>query len=256
MKSQESLICETGQGVAGLDVVPVEPPYRVDLDVFEGPLDLLLHLIRQEEIEICDIPIARITDQYLHHLQMMKDLNVTLAGDFLVMAATLIYIKSRMLLPSDPSRPPEDQEDPRRDLVEQLLEHERFKNAAQQLYERETVELSVWTRGDKEFESEEQEAVVATTFDLIKAFHSMLERFKDQIVMDLPHEAVSLEGKLAEVRRMLKVMPEFLFSLFLQHGVSRLHLVVTLIALLELVRLREIKLYQAGVFEDIRIVAC
>jgi segregation and condensation protein A len=252
MKSRDSLSSVAGEGVLS---VPMEN-YKVTLETFDGPLDLLLHLIKQQEIDVYDIPIAQITDQYLRYLQVMRELNITLAGDFLVMAATLIFIKSRMLLPVDPAVQPEDQDDPRRDLVQQLLEHERFKNAAQQLYERETVELSVWTRGENEFETEEQEAVVVTTYDLIRAFHSMLERYKEQIVMELPHESVSLEVKLAEVRRLIKVMPEFFFSLFLQNPVSRLNLMVTFIALLELVKLKEIRLYQAGLFEDIRIAAC
>jgi segregation and condensation protein A len=255
MEIREKLISVVGDGAAAQSSLQAVP-YKVDLEIFEGPLDLLLHLIKQQEIDIYDIPIARITDQYLQYLQVMRDLNITVAGDFLVIAATLIYIKSRMLLPVDPAAQAEDEDDPRKDLVQQLLEHERFKNAAQQLYERETVELSVWTRGEREFESDEQEAVVVTAFDLIKAFHSMLERYREQIVMEVPHETVSLESKLAEVRRLIQAMPEFLFSLFLHNGVSRLNLVVTLIALLELVKSKEIRLYQAGLFEDIRIVAC
>ncbi len=231
--------------------------YSVQLENFEGPLDVLLHLIRQQEIDLYDIPIARITDQYLSFLELMKDLNINIAAEFLVMAATLIFIKSRMLLPPDPNAAEEGAgEDPRQELVEQLLEHEKFKNAAQMLYSRETVELSVWPRGQNEFEEEEKELVSATLFDLVKAFHLMVERFKEQIVMEVDRESVTLEQKLAEIRRMLMVKKEILFSSFFERKLSRLHLVVTLIALLELTRLREVRLFQTAVFADIRIVPC
>ncbi|MDA2937654.1 segregation/condensation protein A [Acidobacteria bacterium AH-259-A15] len=234
-----------------------EQGYTIRLEIFEGPLDLLLHLIRQQEIDICDIPIAQITDQYLHYLEMMKDLNITIAGDFLVMAATLIYMKSCMLLPPDPhSEVEKGLEELRRELVEQLIEHERFKTAAQMLYERETVELSVWPRTNNEFEAEQKELVSASAFDLISAFHSMVERYKDQIILEIENDPVTIEEKMDEIRRFLKVQREFLFSLFFQRKLSRLHLAVTLFALLELVRLREIRLLQKGVFEDIRILAC
>jgi segregation and condensation protein A len=230
--------------------------YKVELDIFEGPLDLLLHLIRTQEVDIYDIPIAKITDQYLQYIQIMRDLNISVAGEFLYMASTLIYIKSRMLLPPDPSAEGEEFEDPRQELVQQLLEHEKFKNAAQLLYERETVELSVWSRGENEFAGEEQELVSANVFDLLKAFHTIVERYKDQIVLEVEHEGVTLEEKIAEIRRLLLVRREFLFSMFLERGVSRIHLVVTILALLELVKRHEIRLFQKGMFEDIRIAAC
>jgi segregation and condensation protein A len=230
--------------------------YKVSLDVFEGPLDLLLHLIRQQEIDIYDIPIARITDQYLQYLRMMGDLNVTVAGEYLVLASTLIYIKSRMLLPVDPAVEGEEMEDPRLDLVRQLLEHEKFKNAAQLLYERETVELSVWPRGSSEFDEEEKEMVCVNIFDLVKAFHTIVERYKDQIVLEVQREQVTLEGKLAEIRRLLSVRRQFNFSMLLERNLSRVHIVVTILALLELVKCQEIRLFQTGMFEDIRIRAC
>ncbi len=232
--------------------------YHVNLDVFEGPLDLLLHLIRSQELDIYDIPIARITDQYLQYLARMEELNIGVAAEFVVMASTLIFIKSKMLLPAEPRGQEEDGEweDPRAELVEQLLEHEKFKNAAQMLFSRETVELSVWGRGENEFEQEEKEMVSATVFDVIKAFHLMVERFKEQIVLEVESETVTVEQKLGELRRMLTVQREFRFSIFFEKRISRLHLIVTLIALLELVRLREVRLHQVGLFEDIRIAAC
>jgi len=231
--------------------------YTVQLEVFEGPLDLLLHLIRQQEIDIYQIPIAQITDQYLHYLEEMKDLNINIAGDFLVMAATLIHIKSGMLLPAEPgSQMAEEVEQSRSELVERLLEHEKFKQAAQMLYERETVELCVWPPEDSEFEDEEKELISANVFDLVSAFHRMVERYKDQIVMEIENEAVSFEEKLNEIRRLLKVQREFFFSLFFQKKISRLHLAVTFFALLELTRLKEVRLVQKGLFKDICIRAC
>jgi segregation and condensation protein A len=220
-------------------------------------MDLLLYLIKQQEIDIYDIPISEITDQYLQYVQMMRDLNITVAGEYLVMAANLIYIKSKMLLPQD-SNPEEDEEiqDPRRELVDRLLEHERFKLAADLLHDRQVIEDSVWPRGEDEFEQEEQETVAASVFDLVKSFHQIVERFKDNIVVKIEHESVTVEGKIEELRRLLAVTREIMFSTFLETPISRLHLVVTFVALLEMARLSEIRLQQSGVFHDIRILAC
>src|SRR5262249_31172348 len=118
---------------------------KISLPLYEGPLDLLLDMIRKQKIDIYDIPIAKITEQYLEHLHLMKELSVDLASEFLLMAAQLIYIKSRMLLPPDPDATPEEAEDPRTELVRRLLEYERFKNAAQMLYQREMIENATWS---------------------------------------------------------------------------------------------------------------
>ncbi len=237
--------------------VPEGEGYTVQLESFEGPLDLLLHLIRQQEIDIYLIPIAQITDQYLRYLEMMKDLNITIAGDFLVIAATLIHIKSGMLLPAEPgSELNEEVERSRQELVEQLLEHEKFKQAAQMLFERETVELCVWPPDESEFQAEEEELISANVFDLVSAFHRMAERYKDQIVLEMEDDSVTVAEKLGEIRRLLKVQKEVLFSFFFQLKLSRLHLAVTFMALLELTRLREVHLIQKDLFEDIRILAC
>ncbi|MEE8348373.1 MAG: segregation/condensation protein A [Acidobacteriota bacterium] len=231
--------------------------YTVRLEIFEGPLDLLLHLIRQQEIDIYEIALAEIADQYLHYLEMMKDLNITVAGEFLVMAATLIHIKSRMLLPEEPNSEVEQEiEEFRKDLVQQLLDHEKFKQAAQMLYVRETVELSVWPRGENEFEEEERELVSATVFDLVSAFHQMVERYKESIVLEVAGESVTVQEKLEEIRRLLSVQESILFSFFFERGLSHLHLVVTFFALLELTRLHEVRLIQTAAFEDIRIQSC
>ena len=229
---------------------------QVQLDVFEGPLDLLLHLIRTQELDIRDIPIARVTRQYLDYLQLMRDLNMNVAGEYLVMAATLIHIKSRMLLPEDDSADAVTEEDPREELVRDLLQYEQFKQAAHMLHEKEILEQSSWTRGTNEFEEEEKEMVVVDLFDVVRAFHRIVNRYKDRILVEIDRDEVTLEGKINEIRRLLQLEGEFFFSLFFERGIPRLHLVVALMALLELVRMGEIRLFQQKAFQDIRIVAC
>ncbi|HEY3130024.1 MAG TPA: segregation/condensation protein A [Acidobacteriota bacterium] len=227
---------------------------RVKLEIFEGPMDLLLHLIRKQEIDIYDIPIARITEQYLEYLRIMKELNINVAGEWLVMAATLILIKSKMLLPPDPEVPGTPlEEDPRMPLVQQLLEHQKFKSAAQMLYERETVELSVWGNPKTEFQDEEEGIVSANVFDLIKAFHEIVQRFRDRIVMDVEHESITLEQKLLELRSLLALQPVIYFSSFFQRRISKMHLIVTFLAVLEMARLREINVFQNLTYDDIKI---
>jgi len=181
-----------GSGSDGRDAVPRDgagnsgvPPADKDsitihLEAFEGPLDLLLHLIKREEVDISNIPIARITEQYLRHLDMMKDLNINVAGDWLVMAATLIFIKSRMLLPPDPvvEGAQAEEDDPRTELVYQLLEHQKFKNAAHMLYEREEIENAVWNHPPAEVLEEGKDLVLVTLFDLLRAFHEVVKRFE------------------------------------------------------------------------------
>jgi len=240
-----------------MQVAGAESDYRVQLEIFEGPLDLLLYLIKQQEIDIYDIPIATITEQYLQYVQLMRDLNITVAGEYLVMAANLIYIKSKMLLPAQPlSEEDENEADPRRELVDRLLEHERYKKAAGLLHDRQVVEESVWPRGEDEFREEEQETVSASVFDLVQSFHQIIERFKENVVVRIEPENVTVEAKIGELRRLLSVTTEFMFSSFLQTPISRLHLLVTFVALLEMARLSEVRLQQAAAFGDIRIVAC
>ncbi len=163
------------------------PAMTIRLEGFEGPLDLLLHLIKREELDIWNIPIAHVTEQYLSYLHLMQDLNINLAGDWLVMAATLIYIKSRMLLPPDPvqeSSPDELSEDPRKELVYQLLEHQKFRNAAQMLYTREEVENAVWNSPPQDVREDEKGVVAVTLFDLLKAFAEVVKRFEAQGAME------------------------------------------------------------------------
>src|SRR3984893_15268472 len=160
---------------------------RLILGEFDGPLDLLLHLIRQEQINIYDIPIALITDQYLRYLQAMQEMDIAVAGDFLVMAATLIELKTRMLLPRDPFAELEEEEDPRLDLVNQLLEYQKYKAAAQMLWSRATVERAVFRRGELETDKNNPEVAVGL-FDLLNLFQEILARHKEEVLMEIERE--------------------------------------------------------------------
>lgn len=231
-----------------------DPGITIRLDSFEGPLDLLLHLIKREEIDIWNIPIARITEQYLEYIQLMKDLNINVAGEWLVMAATLIYIKSRMLLPPDPvPAEGEAREDPRTELVYQLLEHQKFKNAAQMLHVREEVENAVWNSPPGEVMEEGKDMLAVTLFDLLKAFHEVVRRFEAQRGLELQQEEVTVEQKVTDIRHLLMVHDTIHFSTLFTRMPSKVHIIVTFLALLELVRLREIWLYQKKVFAEIYI---
>jgi segregation and condensation protein A len=227
----------------------------VRLEAFEGPLDLLLHLIKKEEIDIWDIPIAHITEQYLEYIKIMKDLNINLAAEWLVIASTLIYIKSRMLVPEEKKEEAEEEdfEDPRHELVYQLLEHQKFKNAAEMLYTREEVEGSVWNRPPDDAVDDAGEIVAVSLFDLIQAFHVVLQRFEEQRVMEVDQEEVSVEQKILDIRKLLLVHEQISFSSLFSGIRSKRHMIVTFLALLELVRLNEIWLYQKKAFEEIQI---
>lgn len=232
-----------------------KPGITVRLDAFEGPLDLLLHLIRREEIDIWNIPIAHITEQYLEYLQIMKDLNINLAAEWLVMASTLIYIKSKMLVPEEKQEENEEVqgEDPRNELVYQLLEHQKFKNAAEMLYSREEVENAVWNNPPEDAVGDVNEIVAVSLFDLLKAFHEVVRRFEEQRVMELDHEEVTVEQKIEEIRNRLLVRDNLMFSALFAGSRSKMQMIVTFLALLELVRMREVWLYQKRAFEEIQI---
>ncbi len=232
-----------------------ESSLKIRLDAFEGPLDLLLHLIKREEIDIWNIPIARVTEQYLSYLTMMRDLNINLAGEWLVMAATLIYIKSRMLLPPDPvsAQQDESKEDPRTELVYQLLEHQKFRNAAQMLHSREEIENAVWHKPPKEVLDDDEEVISVTLFDLVKAFREILLKLEYRHSVELDQEEVTMEQALLEIRQTLLVREKMLFSSLFVQARSKRHLIALFLALLELTRLKEIWLYQKKAFDEIHI---
>jgi segregation and condensation protein A len=223
---------------------------KITLGDFEGPLDLLLHLIRQEQVNIYDIPIARITDEYLRYLNLMQELDLTVAGDFLVMAAQLIELKSRMLLPRDPRAEEEEVLDPRAELVNRLLEHEKFKAAAQMLWSRATVEQAVFTRAEIETDTNNPEVAVGL-FDLIRVFQEILARHKEEILLEIEREEVTMAEMIDRLRNMVRSAGELNLMKFFERASSRHELVVAFLSVLELVRMSEISLVQSETFGEI-----
>lgn len=225
---------------------------KLVLGEFAGPMDLLLYLIRQEQVSIYDIPIARITDEYLRYLRMMQGMDITVASDFLVMAATLIEIKSRMLLPRDPAVSEEElqADDPRRELVERLLEHQKYKAAAEMLWSRATVEQAVYTRAPIETDKDNPE-VSAGAFDLLRVFQIILARRKEEVLMEIEREEVSMAQMIERLRNMIFSAGELNMRDFFEHAETRRELVLAFLSVLELVRTTEIKLFQRQTFGDI-----
>jgi segregation and condensation protein A len=236
-----------------------DSPFSVSVgEVYDGPLDLLLTLIRKQDIDIYDIPIARITSQFLQYVETLKVADVDSAGEFIYMASLLIHIKSKMLLPRDPSEVAGgDNEDPRRELVERLLEHERFKAAAQMLMQKQQIEEATWTnpglRGHMDDPGTEQE-MEADTVDLVRVFHEVLERLRTRPVLDVSEETVTVAQMIDYVKRRL-LMEDRPISLrtLLRTAQSEKALICTFLALLELVRLQAVLLRQPTQFADILI---
>ena len=238
--------------------------YKVDLEVFEGPLDLLLYLIRREEVDIYDIPIERITTQYMAYLEVMRMLDLNIAGEFLVMAATLMMIKSRMLLPVE-SRAAEDDSDeewvdPRLDLVRQLIEYKKFKDAAGQLLELETLQSEAFAYGGEGpvFEKEPEDAGQALgdigLFDLLSAFQEVLTRAPMEPLTYLEPIRWSVPDKMEAIIAMTRAGRQMAFSSLFNPDSHRAEVIVTFLALLELLRLRQITLHQSAAFHEILIL--
>jgi segregation and condensation protein A len=226
-------------------------------DVYDGPLDLLLDLIRKQNIDIYDIPIAKITAQYLAYTERIKTLDVDVAAEFIYMASLLIHIKSKMLLPRDPDAPADEQGDPRDELVQRLLEHEKFKNAAQMLLQKQHLEEAICTNPNlKEFKDAEgtEPEMAADIIDLARTFQKILDRAASKPMVQINEDAVTVGQMIEFVRRRLMIedRPVRLKRL-LQNMNSRNALVCTFLALLELVRLQAILLRQDRVFSDIII---
>ena len=230
-------------------------PYRINLPAYEGPLDLLLDLIRKQEMDIHNIPIAKITEQYLDYLHQLEKLDIDISADFIYMAATLIHIKSKMLLPVDPLLAAEEQ-DPRDELVHRLLEHEKFKNAAQLLYQKQQVESNVWSHPDKSLYGgdEVQGELVVSLVDLVKTFQQVLERRKEVPQFGLRHDTVSIAQMMDRLRQRLVVTddPVSLIAFF-ETCETRNAMIVALLAVLEMVRMQAVLLVQSDLFEDIRL---
>jgi segregation and condensation protein A len=231
--------------------------YPVRLENFEGPLDLLLHLIKKHEVNVYDIPITLIARQYLDYLDLMRDLDLDIAGEFLVMAATLIHIKSRMLLPRAAPEQEDPQEDPREVLVQRLLEHQRYKAAAELLHERETVRSAQWSRPDERvapIAGEEYEPELdVDLFSLLSAFKAVVERARHRPQVDVPGAQISIEQRIAQLLDRLSDAEACGFEELFVDTATRADLVVTFLALLEMIRLRLVRVFQSGPFGAIRV---
>ena len=229
--------------------------FAIDLPQYEGPLDLLLDLIRKHKINIYDIPIHQITNQYLDYLKQAQNLNIDLGGEFVFMASTLILIKSKTLLPKDPTIPEDEQEDPRDELVRQLLDHEKYVQAAQMLREKRLFEENVWSNPPaKAFLDDDPAGVAADVFDLVKTFEEVLERFKRRPVYEVNDEDVSVASRIEFIKNMLmsEDRPVDLLDVFeRQPGVRAL--IATFLAVLELVKLEAVVLRQAELFGAIEM---
>src|SRR5580704_12909323 len=231
-------------------------PYKINIPMYEGPLDLLLDLIRQQKMNIHDIQISKITAQYLDYLHKLEELDVDVSSEFIYMAATLIYIKSKMLLPPDPLAGPEEQEDPRADLVHRLVEHEKFKSAAQLLHQRQQIEENVWSRPDRSlYEGEEVEGeLIVSLVDLVKVFQKVLERRKEIVKIELRHDQFTVAQMMELLRQQLVVGEDGIdLVTFFESCASRHAMIVALLAVLELVRLQAILLIQEEQFGEIRL---
>jgi segregation and condensation protein A len=231
-------------------------PYKINIPLYEGPLDLLLDLIKKQEMNIHDIQIAKITSQYLDYLHKLEELNVDVSADFIYMAATLIYIKSKMLLPPDPLASPEEQSaDPRADLVQRLVEHEKFKNAAQLLYQKQQIEENVWSKPDKSLYHDEgtEGELVVSMVDLVRVFQQVLERRKEVSRIELQHEQFTVAQMMAQLRGQILASDDNTVNLirFFEACPSRHAMIVAFLAVLEMVKMQAIAMVQEKQFGEI-----
>lgn len=236
----------------------MEDIYKIKLPVFEGPLDLLLHLIRDNKIDIYDIPISFITHRYLEYIKMMKELDLEIAGEFLVMAATLIYIKSRVLLPPDEDAAEDETEDPRLELVHRLLEYQTYKDGASILRERESEWQNIFAReqlpdDEEHIEPAELSLMDINIFDLLGAFKKILDMAPDQVIT-ITREALTIKDKIALIVESIENQESMRFEDLFKSDVTKQQLIVTFLALLEILRLGLARVYQEKEFGNIWII--
>jgi segregation and condensation protein A len=236
----------------------METEYKVRLEIFEGPLDLLLYLIKRDEIDIYDISLERITRQYLEYLQAFKELNIEVAGEFVVMAANLIYLKSRSLLPADQQPPEEevDEDDPRWDLIRQLIEYKKFKEAAMQLQTRELEQERIFSRigGGMAPETATLHLGEVGIFQLINAFQNVIKRLEArEDLQEITGENFTVSDKIERILQTLADGKAIKFSELFARMASRIEIVVTFLALLELIRLKQVRAIQPNEFDEIEI---
>jgi len=234
----------------------MEDIINIKIPVFEGPFDLLLHLIRENKLDIYDIPISVITSQYLEYIEIMKELNLEIAGDFLVMAATLIQIKSRMLLPPDEEAAAEEQEDPRLDLVQRLLDYQRYKDAASDLRTKEEEWMRVFHKEPLAEEGEEEGELYLfdlSLFDLLDAFKKILDKAPPEIV-SITRETLTVKDRISMIMEIIEGKEAVRFEDLFRDGISRVQLIITFVSLLELIRLGLARVYQEKQFGNIWVI--
>ena len=242
------MIGDDSQPERGLD-------YTFRLEGFEGPLDLLLHLIQKNELDIFNIPIALVTEQYLEYLQLIKVLNLDVAGEYLLMASTLLHIKSKMLLPKS-LEGEEEEEDPRAELARRLLEYQKYKQAAGELEKRPILDRDVFIRlmAPELEEVPEEESIEVNLFELLEAFRQVLERVRADTVHEVILEHLSVEDKIQEILTLLgRENRSMAFHRLFPEQASRRVVVITLLAILELVKMKRIRIFQLVPFETIRV---
>ena len=232
---------------------------QIKVQAFEGPLDLLVHLIKKNQMNVYDIQISVITRQYLDYIGFMQDLQLDVAGDFLVMAATLIHIKSRSLLPRPAPEQEDPDEDPREALVRRLVEHQRFKAAAELLHDRETVRSAQWSRPDERIAAlageglDKEPELEVDLFSLMTAFKAIVERAKQRPVTYLPMEQMPLEMRIEQLMARLAGVDALGFEELFDDVAQRVDLIVTFLAVLEMIRLKVLRVYQNGTGGPIRV---
>ena len=234
--------------------------YKLKLDIFEGPLDLLLYLIKKEDIDIKDIPIAKITEQYLGYIEMMKLLDLDIVGDFLVMAATLMQIKSKMLLPPDPAEVSLEQEDPRDELVRRLQEYQKFKEIADALKDKELLRRDFFSRIEDEMRTRQmmddakEIYFEANLFDLITALSEALKKVPEDVLHEIIKDEFTVEQKIHDILHLLLDKSTVSLNELFEKARSRTEVVVIFLSVLELIRLKEIKVIQKKLFSEIEIL--
>jgi segregation and condensation protein A len=250
---------EAASAASGAEEAATSLSYRVSLPMFEGPLDLLLHLVQKHELDILNIPIAFITEKYVEYIQLLDELNIDLASEYLVMAATLVHIKSRMLLPNAPDDDSADgsedgEADPRAELVRRLLEYQKYKLAAEQLGERSLLGRDVFGRGSSdEVAGGEAPLEGIASFKLLDAFQSVLERTQHTREHQIDFERFSLSEKISELSDLLRQSGRLVFHEIFGEHAGRAELIITFLALLEMTRLRLTRLSQDGPLQPIYI---
>ena len=233
--------------------------YKIKLDIFEGPLDLLLYLVKKDHLNIYDIPIAAVTEQYLQYIELMRFLDLNIAGEFLVMASTLIHIKSRMLLPPEPIQEGilQEEEDPRAELVRKLLEYEKYKEAAALLRQKEVDRQNVFTRAPTEMQASGASGEVyfeASLFDLISAFSKALKDIPKELFYEVIKDEFTVEEKIHDLLHLFLNKPVVCLSELFAMAKNKLELVVTFLAVLELIRLKEIIIAQKETFGEVQVM--